>query len=79
MNRMSSLYCRKMPFEEIAGILAKRCGHNRTGAEYWLKTVTEDEARGMHDEGLRQLQERVSKCITKSAHCKPNSIPRGAT
>lgn len=63
MNRTSQLYCGNLPLEEVAEILARSCGHFGTGAEYLLNTVTELEARGMHDEGLWQLQELVSRRI----------------
>ncbi len=63
MNRLSPLYCANVPLEEVADVLAKSCGHIGTGAEYLLNTVTELEARGMHDEGLWQLQELVSRRI----------------
>lgn len=63
MNRLSPLYCGKMPLEDVADVLARSCGHLGTGAEYLLNTVTELEARGMHDEGLWQLQELVSRRI----------------
>jgi len=35
-NRASPLYVGKLPLEEVAGVLARACGHWGTGAEYLL-------------------------------------------
>lgn len=63
MSRSSPLYAGGVPLEEIADILARSCGHLGTGAEYLLNTVTQLEARGLHDPGLWRLQELVAKRI----------------
>lgn len=63
MNRASPLYAGDMPLEEIADILARSCGHLGTGAEYLLNTVTQLEARGLHDPSLWRLQELVAERI----------------
>ena len=63
MNRQSLLYAGDLSPEDIADVLAKSCGHLGTGAEYLLNTVTQLEARGMHDPGLWRLQELVAERI----------------
>jgi cation transport protein ChaC len=63
MNRQSPQYAGDLKPEEIADVLSRSCGHLGTGAEYLLNTVTQLEARGMHDPGLWQLQELVAARI----------------
>ena len=63
MSKASELYAGDIPLEEIADVLARSCGHLGTGAEYLLNTVTQLEARGLHDQGLWRLQELVSERI----------------
>ena len=63
MNRQSPQYAGDLTPEEIADVLAKSCGHLGTGAEYLLNTVTQLEARGMHDPNLWRLQELVAARI----------------
>jgi cation transport protein ChaC len=63
MNRESPQYAGNLSPEDIADVLAQSCGHLGTGAEYLLNTVTQLEARGMHDEGLWRLQELVAERI----------------
>ncbi|MBC7738787.1 MAG: gamma-glutamylcyclotransferase, partial [Candidatus Saccharibacteria bacterium] len=40
---------------EVAAILARACGHARSGAEYHFNTVTALHAIDFHDPHLRQL------------------------
>lgn len=63
MNRESPQYAGDLTLEEVADVLAQSCGHLGTGAEYLLNTVTQLEARGMHDPGLWRLQELVAQRI----------------
>lgn len=63
MSQTSDLYAGNIPLEEVANILANCCRHLGTGAEYLLNTVTQLEARGLHDPGLWRLQELVSERI----------------
>ncbi|WP_198671152.1 gamma-glutamylcyclotransferase [Oceanibium sediminis] len=63
MNTDSPQYAGDLPPEEVAEVLAQACGHLGTGADYLLNTVTQLEARGMHDEGLWRLQELVAERI----------------
>jgi cation transport protein ChaC len=63
MNRKSPQYAGDLSPGEIADVLATSCGHLGTGAEYLLNTVTQLEARGMHDPGLWHLQELVAARI----------------
>lgn len=63
MSRTSELYAGDIPLDEVADILAGCCGHLGTGAEYLLNTVTQLEARGLHEPGLWRLQELVSERI----------------
>jgi cation transport protein ChaC len=63
MNRASPLYVGKLPLEEVAGVLARACGHWGTGAEYLLNTVSHLEAKGIHDRNLWKLQRLVAEII----------------
>lgn len=63
MSQTSELYAGNLPLEDVADILAKCCGHLGTGAEYLLNTVTQLEARGLHDPTLWRLQELVADRI----------------
>ncbi|MCT2541117.1 gamma-glutamylcyclotransferase [Sedimentimonas flavescens] len=63
MNRESPQYAGDLTPGEVADVLSQSCGHLGTGAEYLLNTVTQLEARGMHDEGLWLLQELVAQRI----------------
>lgn len=60
MNRASRYYSGRLPPEEVARTLAVACGHWGSGAEYLLNTVTQLEARGIHDRGLLRLQQLVA-------------------
>jgi cation transport protein ChaC len=63
MNSKSPKYAGDLTPEEVADVLAQSCGHLGTGADYLLNTVTQLEARGMHDQGLWRLQELVAERI----------------
>lgn len=63
MNRDSPQYAGNLTPEEVADVLAESCGHLGTGADYLLNTVTQLEARGMHDPGLWNLQKLVASRI----------------
>lgn len=63
MNRDSPQYAGDLTPEDVADVLARACGHLGTGAEYLLNTITQLEARGMHDPGLWLLQELVAERI----------------
>lgn len=49
--------------EEVAGILARACGHAGSGAEYLFKTVAALQAAGIHEPHLWQLQHLVANEI----------------
>ncbi len=63
MSRTSDLYAGDLSLEEVADVLSRCCGHLGTGAEYLLNTVTQLEARGLHDPTLWRLQELVADRI----------------
>lgn len=63
MNRQSPAYVGRLPDEQIADVLARACGHWGTGAEYLLNTVTNLEAKGVHDRNLWRLQRLVAERI----------------
>ncbi len=63
MNLKSPNYAGRLPPDEVAEILARSCGHWGTGAEYLLNTVTQLEARGIHDTALWRLQKLVAERI----------------
>ena len=63
MNKECPQYAGDLPPEDVADILAQSCGHLGTGADYLLNTVTQLERRGMHDEGLWELQKLVADRI----------------
>lgn len=63
MNRASPYYTGRLQPEEVARILAAACGHWGSGAEYLLNTVTQLEARGIHDSSLWRLQRLVAQEI----------------
>ena len=65
MNPECPQYAGDLSPDEIADILAQSCGHLGTGADYLLNTVTQLELRGMHDEGLWQLQQLVAERIDR--------------
>lgn len=44
------------PFEQVADILARACGHVGSNAEYLFNTVAHLEAAGIHDRNLWRLQ-----------------------
>jgi len=48
---------------QVANALARACGHWGSGAEYLYNTVSHLQDRGIHDEGLWELQELVAKEI----------------
>jgi glutathione-specific gamma-glutamylcyclotransferase len=60
MNRSSPLYVGRLPEDVIAKTLATACGHWGSGAEYLLNTVTNLEAKGIHDRYLWSLQKAVA-------------------
>jgi cation transport protein ChaC len=49
--------------DQVANALARACGHWGSGAEYLYNTVSHLEERGIHDDFLWQLQERVAREI----------------
>lgn len=65
MNRASPYYAGRLPLDDVAGTLAIACGHWGSGAEYLLNTVTNLEARGIHDRNLWRLQQLVAAQIDK--------------
>ena len=65
MNRASPYYAGRLPLEDVARTLAMACGHWGSGAEYLLNTVTNLEARGIHDRNLWRLQQLVAAQIDK--------------
>lgn len=67
MNRASPYYTGRLPLPEVARTLARACGHWGSGAEYVLNTVTQLEARGIHDRGLWQLQALLADEIDRMA------------
>jgi glutathione-specific gamma-glutamylcyclotransferase len=67
MNRHAPTYVGKMTLDEVAGILAKACGHWGSGAEYLRNTVAHLEASGIHDRNLWVLQQLVAAKLV-SAH-----------
>jgi glutathione-specific gamma-glutamylcyclotransferase len=67
MNRASPYYTGRLPPGEVAGTLARACGHWGTGAEYLLNTVTQLDARGIRDAGLWRLQDLVADEIDRMA------------
>ena len=56
-------YEKDPPIDQVANSLARACGHWGSGAEYLYNTVSHLEERGIHDEGLWQLQELVAREI----------------
>jgi glutathione-specific gamma-glutamylcyclotransferase len=65
MNRQSPAYVGRLSDAEIADVLARACGHWGTGAEYLLNTVTNLEAKGVHDRNLWKLQRLVAERIDR--------------
>lgn len=51
---------------QVAGMLARACGHLGSGAAYLYNTVTHLEAMGIHDSGLWRLQELVATEIIRA-------------
>lgn len=60
MNRASAYYAGRLPLEDVARTLSIACGHWGSGAEYLLNTVTNLEARGIHDSVLWRLQKLLA-------------------
>jgi glutathione-specific gamma-glutamylcyclotransferase len=60
-----------LPVTQVAGMLARACGHLGSGAAYLYNTVSHLEAMGIHDSGLWRLQELVATEIlrAKDAPC----------
>lgn len=56
-----------LPLTQVAGMLARACGHLGSGAAYLYNTVTHLEAMGIHDSGLWRLQELVAIEIMRAA------------
>jgi len=65
-NRASPLYAGRLSPEAVARVLARACGHWGSGAEYLLNTVTQLEAKGIHDSALWRLQALVAACIEEA-------------
>lgn len=57
----------KQPLEQVAGILARACGHFGSCAEYLYNTVSHLEDFGIHDRNLWRLQHLVAEEI-RSIH-----------
>ena len=55
----------EIPINEVASILARACGHARSGAEYLFKTVASLQSVDIHDPHLWRLQELVANEIKK--------------
>lgn len=53
----------KLPLEEVAGVLARACGHRGSCAEYLYLTVKHLEEWGIRDRNLWQLQKLVANEI----------------
>jgi cation transport protein ChaC len=58
---------RKLPLDQVAGILARACGFMGSCAEYLYNTVTHLEQAGIHDRNLWTLQKLVADEI-KALH-----------
>lgn len=65
MNRASPYYAGRLPLPQVAQTLVRACGHWGSGAEYVLNTVTQLEARGIHDSGLWKLQRLLAEEIDR--------------
>ncbi|MBP1859676.1 gamma-glutamylcyclotransferase [Rhizobium herbae] len=53
----------RRPLDEVAGILARACGHLGSCAEYLYNTVSHLEDFGIHDRNLWRLQQLVAEEI----------------
>jgi len=67
IDRKGPAYAGAHSPEEIAGILARACGHWGSGAEYLQQTVAHLEALDIHDPYLWRLQELVARAIEATA------------
>lgn len=67
MNRDGDDYVRSPDLETVADDIARACGHLGSNAEYLFNTVTQLEARGLHDEMLWRLQELVADRLLQAA------------
>jgi glutathione-specific gamma-glutamylcyclotransferase len=67
MNRKGGAYAGRLPPEQVAGVIAKACGHLGSCAEYLYNTVSHLEERGIHDSNLWRLQRLVAERISGSA------------
>lgn len=75
----------RLPLEEVAGILARACGHVGSCAEYLYNTVLHLEAVGIHDRNLWRLQALVAEEIRNlyqggtSEPCRQERAPEPLT
>ena len=58
----------RLPLDEVAGVLARACGHFGSGAEYLYNTVSHLEDFGIHDRNLWRLQHLVAEEIRSIHH-----------
>ncbi|MBO3708054.1 MAG: gamma-glutamylcyclotransferase [Candidatus Accumulibacter sp.] len=66
-NRASPCYAGRLAPDKVAATLARACGHCGTGAECLLNTVSQLEARGIHDTGQWHLRRRAARQIEELA------------
>lgn len=61
INRKGPSYTGRMTLSEVADVLSSSCGHAGSCADYLYQTVTQLQARGIHDSNLWHLQELVAE------------------
>jgi cation transport protein ChaC len=61
INRKGPSYAGRMTLAKVADVLSSSCGHAGSCAEYLYQTITQLQARGIHDSRLWHLQELVAE------------------